>query len=102
MSGKLICKIQECIARHYGYFFIDMYNGTGWAKNIAMPGSQGYIEAYNKETGNNAIVYWEDANKNISTFQYFCPDGVHPQSDNTGKTRKYLSQLYIAAMNGIV
>lgn len=102
MSGKLICKIQECIARHYGYFFIDMYNRTGWAKNIAMPGSQGYIEAYNKETGNNAIVYWEDANKNISTFQYFCPDGVHPQSDNTGKTRKYLSQLYIAAMNGIV
>lgn len=103
MLGKLVCKIQEIIARHYGYAFIDMYNMTGWSKVHAMPNSsRQIIDDYMATTGQEVLIYWQNSIGNISTFQYFCPDGVHPQSDLSGNTRKYLSQLFIKALDKLI
>jgi hypothetical protein len=102
MCGKLVCKVQQILSDHYGFYFMDICNKTGWAKNIAMPNSSTFLATYNATYGTNYFSYWNDANSNISVFQYFCPDGVHPQSDKSGNTRKYLSQIFIKSIDRFV
>ena len=103
MLGKLVCKCQQVIAEHFSYPFLNIAELTGWSKWTAMPGStRQIVDDYNQATGQSALVYWINTNGEISTFQYFCPDGVHPQSDLSGHTRKYLSQLFIREFNCLI
>ena len=102
LIGKLVCKVQEIIAKHYGFYFVDMCNMTGWSKWESMPNSAEFIKNINEKYGTNYYAYWLDEKGNISTFQYFCPDGVHPQSDKSKKTRPYLSSLFIKAIKDVI
>lgn len=38
----------------------------------------------------------------ISDYYTFCPDGVHPHSDETGESNRKIAEAYIRELNGII
>lgn len=102
LIGKVIYKAQKLIAEHYGFAFIDIASLTGWSKIAPMPNTSTFIADINSTHGTSYIPYWTDSSGNISTFQFFNPDGVHPQSDFSGKTKEYLSTLLVKEFMNLI
>ena len=54
----------------------------------------------------NCVDVWKHTglyNRNLAAgndFQLFCPDGVHPHSDSTGRSNKIIAGIYINAIRG--
>lgn len=102
MIGRLTNKVQKLFATHYGFPFVDIASMTGWSKVEWMPNTSTFLTDYNSANGTSYFPYWSDKDGNISVFQFWCPDGVHPQSDRTGKTQPYLNQLFVKAFRDLI
>lgn len=92
VRGKYITKATEWIAEHYNLGILDVWNYTDIPDGYA-PGSQHYLDSLNAMYGTNFSAKWKDVNGNITYFQKFCPDAVHPFSDPTGKSDSILNVI---------
>jgi len=93
-SGKAICEMQEAIATHYNYALLDVWNFSG-IKYAFVPNTSNYIKDFNAKYGTNYTNYIADVSGNITDFQIFCPDSVHPFTDFSGNSDRKLDAIYI-------
>lgn len=100
--GALVCRAQQLIAEHYNLPFIDVHNFLGWPKVTAMPNTSTFVADWNTANGTAHFNYWTDGVGNISVFQYYCPDGIHPSSDNRGIAMERLTNVYAKLLGGII
>lgn len=75
---KYILEANQQIANYYGFPCVNVYKHTGLR---------------------NRTIKLPDGSF-ISDMFYFCPDGVHPSSDTTGKSNKVIAGAYINALYG--
>lgn len=91
--GKYVSTICKWIADHYNIPLLDVWNYTnipdGYIQN-----SENYLNELNEKYGTNYKKIFEDQNGNITHFQKFCPDGVHPFTDPTGESDKILNEIF--------
>jgi len=67
-----------------------------------IPNSIDYLENLNKEYGTSFTKVYPDEEGNITYFQKFCPDGVHPFSDPTGCSNKILDNIFTILLEKII
>jgi hypothetical protein len=91
--GKVICQMQQAIALHYNYALLDVWNYTG-IKYSYVPNTASYIKDLNTRYGTAYNNFLTDAAGNITDFQVFCPDGIHPFSDLSGNSDRKLDAIY--------
>ncbi|WP_342648304.1 hypothetical protein [Mucilaginibacter sp. CSA2-8R] len=92
-AGKVICQMQQTISSHYNYALLDVWNYTGIKYNF-VPNTSNYIKDFNTRYGTAYTNYITDASGNITDFQVFCPDGIHPFSDLSGNADRKLDAIY--------
>lgn len=92
IRGRYVAYANEWIAEHYNLPLLDVWNYTGIKDGFA-PGSQNYIDSLNTVYGTNYKKKWTDKDGNITYFQKFCPDAVHPFSDPTGSSDSVLNTI---------
>lgn len=60
-----------------------------------IPNSSNYLTEYNSKYGTSytpiSYIGKTNTNGNVSKFQMYCPDGVHPHTDRTGKSTDILA-----------
>lgn len=93
--GYLISTLNEKIAKVFNFAFFDMCNYNGFSIEF-VPGTSP-ISGYSIVNYTGA----ENPNNHISLFQYFCPDGVHPHTDTTGKSLRRLTSTITKLMMGL-
>lgn len=91
--GAAVATLSEWIARHYNIPLLDAWNYINIPDGYA-PGSADYLDHLNAQYGTDFSPVWQDAEGNITYFQQFCPDGVHPFSDPTGNSNKVLNEVF--------
>lgn len=92
--GAFVCHAQELLAKHYNLPLIRTWEKTGLSKMVFIPGTSDFINQYNQQYGKSYTKLWTDSNGNISTWQYYMPDGVHPHSDKQGIANKLLDRIF--------
>lgn len=98
--GLAVWTIQKLISEFYDLKFNDLAGSLGWSRISAFPNSQTYLADFNTQFGTNHGAYWKDADDNISMYQVFAPDGVHPYTDLTGRSTKILTKVCTEFLNG--
>ena len=96
-AGKVICQMQQAISSHFNYALLDVWSFTGIKYNY-VPNSATYIREYNARYGTAYTNFITDASGNITDFQVFCPDGIHPFSDLSGNSDRKLDAIYTDLM----
>jgi hypothetical protein len=92
-AGKVVCQMQDSVAHHYGYPLLDVWNYSGVTYDF-VPNSANYLKDFNAKYGTNYEKYIVDADGNITNFQIFSPDAIHPFSDKTGTSDRKLDEVY--------
>lgn len=97
--GKEVCAVQEYIAKYYGLPLIKMWEKTNFTFKQIVPNTSNYL----KDMGYSREAFIKDNNGNISLFDYYHPDGIHPYSSEKvggamGET--YLTNIYIQELQG--
>lgn len=90
--GPLVSEVSTWIARHYGLPLLDTWNYTNIPDGF-MPNSSQYLKELNEKYGRSFKPSVTDQEGNITYFQVFCPDGVHPHSDPTGHSNAVLDSI---------
>lgn len=93
VAGIHVSKLLTTIAAHYDLPLLDVWNYTG-IKDGHIPNSKNYFKELNEQYGTNFRNQFPDAEGNITYFQKFCPDAVHPFSDPTGESDKLLDDIF--------
>lgn len=73
--GNLVCAANEALGGMWMRHVVNVYQYTG-IRNFTI--------------------------NNVNDFEAFCPDGVHPHSDETGESNRIIAGVYIKELNGIV
>lgn len=97
--GKEVCAVQEYIAKYYGLPLIKMWEKTNFTFKQIVPNTSNYLQ----DMGYSREAFIKDNNGNISLFDYYHPDGIHPYSSEKvggamGET--YLTNIYIQELQG--
>lgn len=92
-AGKVICQIQQSVSSHFNYTLLDVWNYTGIKYNF-IPNSATFIKDFNARYGTSYTNFMTDAGGNITDFQLFCPDSIHPFSDLSGNSDRKLDVIY--------
>lgn len=97
--GKEVCAVQEYIANYYGLPLIRMWEKTNFTFKQIVPNTSNYLQ----DMGYTREAFVKDSNGNISLFDYYHPDGIHPYSSEKvrgamGET--YLTNIYIQELQG--
>ena len=92
IRGQYVEKVCGWIADHYSLPLLDVWNYTNIPDGY-MPESATYLDEINASYGKNFTKIWKDSEGNITYFQKFCPDGVHPFSDPTGESNALLNDI---------
>lgn len=93
--GYYICLLQQKLAGHFGFPFLNICDYNGFTMDT-MPNSEHYLDSINKEykTDYSRIVFNTQQEKQgkglITKFQYYCPDGVHPHTDQSKRSEQIL------------
>lgn len=74
--GKQVCAVQEYIANYYGFPIIKMWEKCNFTFRQIVPNTSGYLQ----KMGYSRNAFVKDSNGNISVFDYYHPDGIHPFS----------------------
>lgn len=100
-AGSEICEMQKKLAGVYNLPYIPMCDYNGMIMRL-VPGTENYIEQYNQKHGTSYTIanYYSESNPNncCSKFQLYCPDGIHPHTDVTGKGLLLISQTLMKLM----
>ena len=97
-GGAGIKQMHERIEKVFGFPLMKVYNHTGFNFNH-VPNSSNFISDYNTLYGTNYSKLTPDSFGNITFFQYYCPDGIHPHTDKQGITNKRLNSIYSKLLN---
>ena len=81
--GRYVSEVSTWIAEHYDLPLLDIWNYTDVPDGY-MPNSADYLEKLNQTYGKEFYPRWTDDEGNITYYQMYCPDGIHPWSDPTG------------------
>lgn len=92
-AGSEVATICEWIAGHYDLPLLDAWNYVDIPDGF-IPNSAGYLDALNKKYGTDFRPKWTDTEGNITYFQRFCPDAIHPSSDPTGNSDSILNEVF--------
>ena len=86
--GYIICKLLEKIAHHFNFPYLNMCDYNGFTMDF-VPNTSSYISNINTNQGTNYsnINFTGKANSkgDVTMFQYYCPDGTHPNTDKSGR-----------------
>lgn len=93
VTGKHVGQMLTAIAEHYNLPLLDVWNYTG-IEDGHIPDSKHYFDELNARYGTEFHNQFPDENGNVTYFQKFCPDGVHPFSDPTGESNKRLDDIF--------
>ena len=88
------------MARHYDLPLLDTWNHTYIPDGFA-PHSQDFLASLNQRYGTSFEKVFTDEEGNITYFQQFCPDGVHPFSDPTGQSDMVLDGIFTTMLSRI-
>lgn len=91
--GKYVARVSEDIARHYNIPLLDVWNYTN-IKDGYIEGSENYLDSINNIYGTSFKKWNPNAKGEITYFQKFCPDAVHPFTDPTGESQKVLNRVF--------
>lgn len=100
-GGKYLKQMHEYMSKVYGFPLLKTYEHTGF-NFLHIPGTSNYISDFNTQYGTNYYSRWPDAEGNITAFQLYCPDGVHPHSDKTGRSNIRLNAIFTKMLRDIV
>lgn len=93
VTGKHLSQVLTMIAEHYNLPLLDAWNYTG-IKDGYIPDSKNYFDELNAQYGTNYHNLFPNEEGDITYFQKFCPDGVHPFSDPTGESDRILDEVF--------
>lgn len=99
--GYYLSNILEKIGEHYDLPVLDVWNYVDIPDGY-IPNSAGYLEQLNREYGTSYELKFSDEEGNVSYFQKFCPDGVHPFSDPTGTSDHILDEVFTNLLRQIL
>lgn len=91
--GKRVAALDTWIAHHYDLPLLDVWARVG-VKDGYVPNSAQYIDSINERYQTFYHKINPDAEGNITYYQQFCPDGVHPFSDPTGRSDTVLDSVF--------
>lgn len=91
--SKDICDMQELVSEKYDLQLMPAWKFSGINFEY-VPDSSDYISEFNSTYGTSYTKMDPDSSGNIPLFQFFCPDKVHPHSDETGNCDKRLNAVY--------
>ncbi|MDR2913433.1 MAG: hypothetical protein LBV74_01125 [Tannerella sp.] len=100
-NGEYVCTVLTWIAEHYSLPLLNVWDYAGMGK-IYVPNSSNYISDFNTKYGTNYTKYSPDADGNITRFQLYCPDTVHPFSDLTGNSNKILDKVFTKLLRDLL
>lgn len=100
-GGKWVCQMQQEIADHYSYPLLDVWNYSGMTFDF-VPNSSDYFTEFNMKYGTDYAPWITDSNGNITYFQLYNPDTVHPFTDETGQSDKLLDNIYTDLLRDIL
>ncbi len=92
-QGRYVAEVLRWIAEHYDLPLLDTWRYTDIPDGF-VPNSSDYLTRLNQTYGTSFEPLWTDSLGNISCFQQFCPDGVHPWSDPTGHSDRVLDSIF--------
>ncbi len=92
-QGRYVAEVSRWIAEHYDLPLLDTWRYTGISDGF-VPNSSDYFTRLNQTYGTSYEPLWIDSLGNISYFQQFCPDGVHPWTDPTGHSDHVLDSVF--------
>lgn len=92
-GGAGIKLMQEAIAKAYGFTLLRTWEYTGFNFQY-VPNSSNYISEFNKTYGTSYTPEWTDCKGNITYYQLYNPDTVHPFTDLTGKANNKLDSIF--------
>lgn len=97
IRGKYVETISKWIATHYQLPLLDVWNYNN-IPNGFEPNSSAYFDEINADYGTSFQKLWADADGNVTYFQKFCPDGVHPFTDPTGESDAKLNAIVLGLL----
>lgn len=92
--GKNICSFLEKLAEKLKFPYLNMCDYNNFTYEY-MPNTSTYIRDYNWKYGECYETFdWGGDNPkgNVTVFQYYCPDGVHPHTDKSRRAEKILTE----------
>lgn len=92
--GYLTCELLKKIAQNFGFPYLPMCDYNGFSIEFVPGTSQGAYPIVNLSGLSNP-------DNNISLFQYYCPDGVHPHTDTSGRSTERLTQSITKLLLGL-
>ncbi len=92
-QGRQVAEVSRWLAEHYDLPLIDTWHHTDIPDGF-VPNSSAYLTLLNQTCGTSYEPLWTDSLGNISYFQQFCPDGVHPWSDPTHRSDRILDSIF--------
>lgn len=95
--GRYVSEVSTWIAEHYDLPLLDVWNYTDVPDGY-VPNSANYLENLNSNYETDFYPRWTDDQGNISYYQMYCPDGIHPWSDPTGHSDLVLDSIFTAIM----
>ena len=91
--GRYVSEVSTWIAEHFDLPLLDVWNYTNVPDGY-MPNSADYFENLNDTYGTDFNPRWTDEEGNITYYQMYCPDGIHPWSDPTGHSDHVLDSIF--------
>ena len=95
--GRYVSEVFSWIAEHYDLPLLDVWNYTDIPDEF-IPNSSDYIDNLNNTYYKDFKPQWTDSLGNITYYQMFCPDGIHPWSDPTGHSDHVLDSIFTAIL----
>jgi len=100
-KGKYITQMQAEIAKVFAFPILEVWKYSGFNYSH-IPGTSSYVTDYNT-LYSTAWSNWDpDADGNITRFQRYAMDDVHPYSDLTGEGPRILEEVYTKLLKGLV
>lgn len=100
-GGKGIKQMHEEIAKVYAFPLLRTWEYTGF-NFYHIPNSKDYIANFNKTYGTSYEPRWTDEEGNITFFQYYNPDTIHPFKDLTGRANERLDKIFTKLLKDLL
>lgn len=92
-AGQAVAEVSTWIAQHYDIPLIDTWHYTH-IPDGHVPDSKNWISEFNARYGTHYHNIFPDEEGNITYFQQFAPDGVHPSCDLSGHSDHVLDSIF--------
>ena len=91
--GIWVCEVLTWISEHYGLPLLNVWDYVDIPDGY-MPNSSHYLDSLGWIHWKSYEKFYPDEDGNITYFQKFCPDGVHPYSDPSGHSTAVLNEVF--------